>query len=78
MPTLVVRNIPEMLHQRLKQQATLHHRSVNMEVVALIEQGLLAPRVTRRPAQDLPPLVRLPSGLLTTEWIDCAIAEGRD
>ncbi|HWH80841.1 MAG TPA: Arc family DNA-binding protein [Burkholderiaceae bacterium] len=78
MPTLVVKNLPEPLHERLKEQARQHHRSMNKEVVALIEQGLLAPRSTLAPARPLPPLVRLPTGPVTTEWIEAAITEGRD
>lgn len=78
MPTLVIKNLPEPLHERLKEQARQHHRSMNKEVVALIEQGLLAPRSTRAPARPLPPLVRLSTGPVTTEWIEAAIADGRD
>ena len=78
MPTLVVKNLPEPLHARLKAQAHAHHRSMTKEVIALIEQGILAPRSIRSPARPLPPLVRLSTGPLTTEWIEAAIAEGRD
>ena len=79
MPTLVVKNLPEPLHERLKAQAQQHHRSMTKEVLALIEQGLLAPRAgvpgaDRRP---LPPLIRLPGGPVTTEWIEAAIADGQ-
>jgi plasmid stability protein len=78
MPTLVVKNLPEPLHARLREQAQAHHRSVTKEVVALIEQGLLAPRPTRTAARPLPPLVRLSTGPVTAEWIEAAIADGRD
>ena len=80
MATLVVKNLPEQLHERLRTQAQLHHRSVTKEVVALIEQGLLAPRTSapRGDAQPLPPLVRLPGGPLTNEWIEAAIFEGQE
>jgi hypothetical protein len=78
MPTLVVKNLPEPLHERLKAQAQEHHRSMTKEVVALIEQGLLAPRSKSARARPLPPLVRLSTGPVTTEWIEAAIAEGRD
>ena len=78
MPTLVVKNLPEPLHVRLKAQAEQHHRSMTKEVIALVEQGLLAPHTTRSAARALPPLVRLSTGPITTEWIEAAIAEGRD
>lgn len=79
MSTLVVKNLPEQLHERLKAQAQQHHRSINKEAIALIEQGLLAPResAARANASPLPPLVRLPGGPLTAEWIEAAIADGR-
>ncbi len=76
MSTLVVKNLPAQLHERLKAQAQQHHRSITKEAIALIEQGLLAPRVGA-PEAELPPLVRLPGGPLTTEWIEAAIADGR-
>lgn len=78
MSTLVVKNLPEQLHERLKVQAQQHHRSITKEAIALIEQGLLAPRASTSGAEALlPPLVRLPGGPLTTEWIEAAIADGR-
>ena len=80
MPTLVVKNLPEPLLDRLKAQAQKHHRSMTKEVVALIEQGLLAPKAgaPEQALQPLPPLVRLPGGALTAEWIESAIADGRE
>ena len=78
MSTLVVKNLPEQLHERLKVQAQRHHRSITKEAIALIEQGLLAPRAGALQAGALlPPLVRLPGGPLTTAWIEAAITDGR-
>ena len=77
MSTLVVKNLPDQLHERLKVQAQQHHRSITKEAIALIEQGLLAPRLTAAQTDALPPLVRLPGGPLTTEWIAAAISDGR-
>ncbi|MGH8646328.1 MAG: FitA-like ribbon-helix-helix domain-containing protein [Gammaproteobacteria bacterium] len=37
MPTLTLRDLPEDLHDWLKRQAEAHHRSVNKEVIALLE-----------------------------------------
>jgi plasmid stability protein len=37
MPDLTLRDVPRELHRWLKQQAEAHHRSVNKEVVALLE-----------------------------------------
>lgn len=75
MPTLVVKNLPEHLHERLKARAVQHHRSVTKEAICLLEQGLLA--TPRRTAVQLPAPIKLKSGPVTTEWILAAIAEGR-
>ena len=79
MPTLVVKNLPEQLHERLRAQALEHHRSMTKEVVALIEQGLLAPNAAavKQGAPALPKLRHIKGGPLTAEWIASAIADGR-
>jgi len=40
MAALTLRNIPDELYRSLKQQAVEHHRSLNKEVVYLLETGL--------------------------------------
>ncbi len=37
MPTITLRDVPEDLHRHLKQQAKRHHRSVDREVIILLE-----------------------------------------
>ena len=37
MATMTVREVPDELHSWLKQQAEMHHRSVNKEVIAKLE-----------------------------------------
>lgn len=37
MATLTIKNIPELLIERLKSQAVLHRRSLNHEVIACLE-----------------------------------------
>ena len=76
MSTLVVKNLPDQLHDLLRQRAQRNHRSVTKEAIVLIEQGLLT-ATPRRPIK-LPPPVRLKGGPATTAWIEAAIAEGRD
>lgn len=39
MPNLTLRDIPVGLHAWLRQQATTHHRSLNKEIVALLEEA---------------------------------------
>lgn len=76
MPTLVVKNLPEPLHERLKAQAQQHHRSITKEAIYLLEQGLLA-EGNRVPILLPPPYV-LSSGPLTIEQIEAAIEDGRE
>ena len=38
MATMTLRDIPDELHGWLKQQAEAHHRSVNKEVIVLLEK----------------------------------------
>ena len=38
MATMTVREVPDELHSWLKQQAEIHHRSMNKEVIALLEK----------------------------------------
>ena len=76
MSTLVVKNLPDQLHERLKAQAQQHHRSITKEAIFLLEQGLLVtPR--RAPLLLAPPYV-LKNGPLTIEQIEAAIEDGRE
>ena len=43
MPAFLVKNMPPVLHERLRQEATRHHRSMNREVVAILEKELAEP-----------------------------------
>ncbi len=40
MPSLVIRNLPPHLHQRLKVAAAANHRSMTQQAIVLLEQGL--------------------------------------
>ena len=74
MATIIIRNLPDALHERLKAQAKRNHRSLSKEAVALIERHLEHPRST----PDLPPPLRLKTGPVTIKQIEAAIAKGRD
>ena len=49
MPSLTIKGLPEELHERLKKQAARHRRSVNDEVIAILEQALMP---SRRSAEE--------------------------
>ena len=40
MATLTIKNIPEELHERLRESAALHQRSINGEAISCLEKGL--------------------------------------
>lgn len=42
MATLTLKNVPDDLHQRLKDRARRHHRSLNREAIRLLQQAVAA------------------------------------
>ncbi len=40
MPAITLKNIPDSLYRRLKQQAEEHHRSLNREAILCLERSL--------------------------------------
>jgi plasmid stability protein len=70
MPSILIKDIPAELHQRLREAATRDHRSLSKEVIALLEAA-----VSERPV-DLPPPLEL-TFALTKEWLDQSASEGR-
>lgn len=46
MTTVTLKNIPDEIYQTLKAAATAHHRSMNSEIIACLEQILLPTRVS--------------------------------
>ena len=75
MSTLVVKNLPDQLHEKLRRQARRNHRSINKEAVAVLEQALGGTRQTPR----LSPPLQLRGGYRPSiEDIEAAIVEGRD
>jgi len=53
MSALLIKNMPPPLHDRLRQRAAAHHRSMNREVIAILERELEKPE-----AAELPPPVK--------------------
>ncbi|MGH8225201.1 MAG: FitA-like ribbon-helix-helix domain-containing protein [Gammaproteobacteria bacterium] len=69
MGTIVVKNLPESLHEKLKLQARRNHRSMTKEVVHLLEGGLNA-NGTQGSSQS-------ETGTLAIEDIEAAITDNR-
>jgi len=45
MATITVKNIPIELYGKLKQSAEIHHRSINSEIIYLIEQAVSSQKI---------------------------------
>jgi plasmid stability protein len=71
MPTLVIRDLPPEIHRLLKERAGQHRRSVNKEVITILEDSV-APS-----GQTLPPLVK-GAFHVTQDWLDEARRTGRE
>lgn len=72
MSALLIKNMPPSLHERLRQRATSHHRSMNREVIAILESELERP-----PVMELPPPVKSLKPV-DHEWIVQTIRDARD
>lgn len=46
MPSITVKNIPDAIYTKLKQQAEARHRSMNSEIIACLEQSVEPNRVS--------------------------------
>lgn len=72
MSAVVIRDLPPDIHQRLKTEAQRHHRSMNREIIAILEKEVGGNRLS-----DLPPPVK---GIKPADprWIVRVIREARE
>ena len=79
MASLTIKNIPDNLYEHLKQAASIHHRSINSELIVCLEKALLPTKVTaldlKSAAQRL--RSRVNTSIFTAEDIEAAKQEGR-
>jgi plasmid stability protein len=71
MSSLLIKNIPESLRKKLKEQAEINHRSMNKQVVSILEQALVHPG-----SGQFPPPVKL-KFKVTNAWLNKAKRWGR-
>lgn len=74
MSDLLIKNVPDRLRQRLKEDAKRHHRSMSGEALALLEKGLLGEGL---PVAPLERPFELPFRL-TGKWLEKAKRLGRE
>ncbi len=70
MSSLLIKNLPEELHKKLKEQAQKHRRSMMQEAITILEQNLLI--VTTKIPDPLQG-----KKLMTQDILTNAIQEGR-
>jgi plasmid stability protein len=79
MATMTIKNVPDPVYRELKRQAARHHRSLNQEVIALLESisgsRRLDPEAFLAHARRL--RVTLRKGHLTDEKLTSLKREGR-
>ena len=82
MPTITLKNVPDDLHRRLKEQAARNHRSLNREAIRCLEEAVVR---AARETEETTLLTRIrqrrdalaTGGLwLTDEHLERAIEEG--
>ena len=73
MTQFVIKELPETLHRKLKEQAARHRRSMTKEVLAVLEQALGAQAL--RSKTPAPFRGHFP---LTDKFLDKARREGRE
>jgi len=78
MPSITVKNIPDSIYKKLKQQAQAQHRSMNSEIIACLERSVEPNRVSPDEILRQARLLRKKArGSLTAEEIQDAIDHGR-
>lgn len=79
MPSLTLRDIPEDLYRRLKERAATRHRSMNGEVLTILERALASGRLPAEPilerARELQEGAELPP--LDDDFLRSARGRGR-
>ena len=78
MPSITVKNIPEEIYDRVREQAKAHHRSINSEIIACLEQTVKSQQVsTDDILQEARRLRKKAKGSLSSEEVESAITKGR-
>ncbi|RJP81435.1 MAG: Arc family DNA-binding protein [Desulfobacteraceae bacterium] len=79
MTSITIKNIPEELYERLRIKATLHHRSINSEMIHCLESVLMPKRLTINERLQRAKWIRSKINIdhIDPDEISQAISEGR-
>ena len=78
MPSITVKNIPDEIYDKVREQAQAHHRSINSEIIACLEQTVQAKSISPNDIlQEARRLRKKAKGSLSSQEIEAAINTGR-
>jgi plasmid stability protein len=80
MVTVTIKNIPEQVYERIKAQAKSNHRSINGEILSILEQAISLPPIDVQATLDRARKVRelTANYTVTADEIEKMINEGRE
>lgn len=80
MVTITIKNIPEEIYERIKTKAKVNHRSINGEILSILEQAISIPPIdveeTLKRAKKIRELTA--HYVITADEIEKFINEGRE
>ena len=80
MVTVTIKNIPEQIYERIKAQAKINHRSINGEILSILEQAVSLPPIDVQATLERARKVRELTAkyTVTADEIEKMINEGRE
>lgn len=80
MVTLTIKNVPEQVYERIKMQAKNNHRSINGEILSILEQAIAIPPIDVQETLKRARKVRELTAhyTITANEIEKMIREGRE
>ena len=80
MVTVTIKNIPEQVYERIKAQAKKNHRSINGEILSILEQAISLPPIDVQATLERARKVRELTAdyTITADEIERMINEGRE
>jgi antitoxin FitA len=80
MVTITIKNIPEQIYERIKVRATANHRSINGEILSILEQAVSLPPIDVEATLERARKVRELTAhyTVTADEIEKWINEGRE
>jgi plasmid stability protein len=80
MVTVTIKNIPAQIYERIKAQAKANHRSINGEILSILEQAVSLPPIDVQTTLERARKIREMTAnyTITAEEIEKMINEGRE